>query len=88
MLVECVNDNARPNEIPTTHWVKKGNAYTVISVLNDMNGVPLFVLEEINLTELGTPYKGFAAYRFRPIDESPFNELIKELELEIVNYVH
>lgn len=84
MLVECVNSNGRPADIPESFWVKKGNAYTVIGSFNDMNGVPLYVLEEIDLTKLGTPYKGFGAYRFRPLDQGPFNELINELELELV----
>jgi hypothetical protein len=85
MLVECINDKGRPNEIPITHWVKKGHAYTILAVFNDMNGVPYCILEEIDLRELHVPYKGFAVYRFSPIDEAPASELIKELELELTN---
>jgi hypothetical protein len=81
MIVECINDSGRPADIPLSKWVKRGNAYTVIAAYNDMNGVLLFVLEEIDLTDLNTVYKGFAAYRFRPIEG--LDELINELELEL-----
>jgi len=81
LLVECINDSNRPADIPLSKWVKKGNAYTVITAYNDMNGVLLFVLEEIDLTDLNIPYKGFAAYRFAPIEG--LEELIEGLELEL-----
>jgi hypothetical protein len=83
MVVECINDSGKPSDIPTSMWIKKGNAYTVIDVFEDMNDVLLFVLEEIDLASLGTPYKGFASYRFAPMHD--IDGLLEELELELEN---
>lgn len=85
MKVLCVNDSGRPEDIPLSMWVKKGNAYNVTNAYRDMYGVLLFVLDEIDLAQLGTLYKGFAAYRFAPLDD--INELIENLVEEKIEYV-
>lgn len=84
MRVVCLSDQGRPEDIPISYWIKKGAEYTVISAYNDMNGILLFELLEIDLKPLGTLYRGFAASRFRPIDsfiDEFENELVKDLEL-------
>lgn len=66
MTVICNDDTGRPDEIPTSKWVKKGEAYTVIDAIKCMSqpGQPLaYVLAEIDLSGYGA-YKGFAASRF------------------------
>jgi len=78
--VLCVNDSGRPEDIPVSKWLKKGSKYNVIDSFKDMNGMLLFVLEEIDIASLGTLYKGFAAYRFAPLDD--LDELIEMLTKE------
>ena len=63
--VMCMDDTNRPNDIPTSKWVKQHNIYTVIKVskFNVQNGLIGFILKEIDLTDC-FPYKAFAAWRF------------------------
>ena len=82
MIVECIDDTARPTEIPISKWVKKGLHYEVVHIYDDMHGIELYELEEVDLRSLGTSYKGFAATRFRFIDDGGLVELYKELNLE------
>jgi hypothetical protein len=66
MTVICNDDTGRPDEIPTSKWVKKGEPYTVIDAIRCMTqpGQPVaYVLAEIDLSGYGA-YKGFAASRF------------------------
>ena len=92
MRVECIDDSNRPNDIPTSKWVKKGEKYTVIRAANlqMQNGMLGFQLEEIDLSGCA-PYQFFSANRFKPLDEVPtmeeekadelVEELLEELEL-------
>ena len=74
MEVECINDSFRPNDIPTSKWVVKGNKYTVIGVwkMRMQGGILGFELAELNLDGCA-PYKYYAANRFK----------IKELQPEV-----
>lgn len=84
MRVKAVDDTFRPEEIPLSYWIKKGSYYTVVNSFNDMNGVLLYELAEINLRELRCRYKGFQASRF--VEEEP--TLKKEVkEIKEVMYV-
>lgn len=78
MLVECIDDSVKPNDIPTSKWVKKGQEYNVIGVwkMNMQGGILGFDLAEINL-EGCAPYKYYAANRFR-IKELPKEEKTEE----------
>lgn len=80
MRVICIDDTFKPADIPNSYWIKKNNEYTVINAYNDINGILLFELLEINLKELGGLYKGFAANRFKEIDT--FNDEFKEQLVE------
>ena len=63
--VICIHDEDRPNDIPTSRWVVKGQEYTVIKVERmNMQGNTLgYELEEIDLTPF-FPYTRFGAWRF------------------------
>lgn len=65
MRVICIRDNARPNEIPASKWVKKGEPYNVIEVMkcNVQGGLLGYKLAEIDLTGC-EPYLYFAHDRF------------------------
>lgn len=82
MKVICVNDSNRPNEIPTSKWIKKDQEYTVINAIkcNIQGGILGFELEEIDLKGC-EPYLYFAAHRFSisPPVKVVEDELIEEL---------
>ena len=88
MRVVCINDSDRPNDIPTSKWVTKGQIYTVIKVSKMvMQGNILGVqLQEIDLSDC-VPHLFFAASRFaeiepsKKLEEEKVEELEKELEL-------
>lgn len=81
MVVICIDASSRPNDIPTSKWVVKGNEYTVVSVwkMNMQNGILGFELAEINL-EGCAPYKYYAANRFRVKAEEPEIALEEKIE--------
>lgn len=63
--VVCINDWDRPDGIPKSKWVKRGELYTVILVGKMMiqGGKLGFKLEELNIDDC-FPYQFFAADRF------------------------
>lgn len=69
MKVICIDDKNRPDGIPSTRWIKKGNVYTVIEVakLPMQGGMLGFKLEEINIDDC-FPYQYFDSNRFIPLD--------------------
>jgi hypothetical protein len=73
--VLCIDDSNRPNEIPTSKWLKKDAIYTVDKVGKDYAGVYFFFLKEIEGT---APYLGFNINRFRPIADLPTMEEIEK----------
>jgi hypothetical protein len=87
--VMCINDSDRPDGIPTSKWVKKGNIYTVIkvSVINIQGRVLGFKLKELNIDDC-FPYQYFLASRFGIIIptkeiEEHFEEVLEEAEAEL-----
>jgi hypothetical protein len=61
----CINDKDKPNDIPQSKWVKKGQVYTVIFTIMVLPQKTLAVqLEEIDLDETCSPYEYFLAERF------------------------
>jgi hypothetical protein len=77
--VICLNDQHRPAEFPSSKWIKKGEPYTVINVLNlRIQGGQGFVLEEIDMTGCD-PYRCFAAWRFAvPVEAKDIEEVLEE----------
>ena len=63
--VICINDSNRPDGIPTSKWVKKGEIYTVFAVDKILlqGGQLGFKLVELNIDSC-FPYQYFAATRF------------------------
>lgn len=79
--VMCIRDSHKPNEIPSSHWVKKGQIYTVIEMnkMNQQNKLLGFKLEEIDLTSF-FPYIYFSSDRFVPFEVQE-DKIIKEIEV-------
>lgn len=85
----CINDSNRPNDIPISKWVKKGEEYTVIDVkkLLIQGGRLGFKLKELNIDDC-FPYQFFDATRFGiPIDqpteiEAMLDKLLEEAKQE------
>ena len=80
----CINDLERPNDIPTTHWVKRGQEYTVITMerMQMQGGQIGYELAEIDLLECCFPYTRFSAWRFA-VPLSQFTEEYKEQEAPV-----
>lgn len=69
--VICVNDTGRPESIPLSKWIKKGQPYTIIEfwILNIQNRLIGVKLAEITLDGCD-PYTCYAVTRFGiPIPE-------------------
>ena len=87
MKVICINDTGKPECIPSSHWVKKGEKYTVLRASRSLMTSEIIIeLEEIDLSSFA-PYKGFKPDRFGldiPSKESNefADKLIEELEKE------
>ena len=82
MNVTCIDDKNRPNEVPSTRWIKKGNKYTIIKVAYmTQQGIYGCKLEEINNDDL-YPYSYFALSRFA-VTEEEVEEAIEKKELEL-----
>jgi hypothetical protein len=87
--VVCLDDTNRPDGIPSSKWIKKGDTYTVIEVakMRVQGGLLGFKLEEVNIDSC-FPYQFFAAKRFGiPIQgqdwaEQELSRLLKEAQQE------
>jgi hypothetical protein len=79
--VICIDDSAKPNEISSKHWIKKGEKYTVLKMcISKLTNDKYFVLEEIRPDN--PLYGGYNIKRFG-IDVNDLEELVKEKELEL-----
>lgn len=85
MITECIDDSGRPNDIPTSQWIVKGNEYTVISVwkMNMQGGILGFELAEVNLAGCA-PYKYYAANRFKIKELQPQVQVEEKFAEELV----
>ena len=88
MRVVCIDDSKRPEKIPDSQWVKKGETYTVIKAVK--MGIQAntlgFELEELNLSGC-FPYEYYDAKRFVPEEFANLEnaaENIVEEELSLV----
>jgi hypothetical protein len=80
MKVICINDQHRPESFPASKWIKKGQTYTVVKILDMIiQGGKGLVLEEIDMTGC-EPYTAFGAWRFRPLHEELEEIAVNELE--------
>jgi len=81
--VICINDQNRPNEVPTNRWIKKGETYHIIEVakLNAQGGIYGCKLEEINNDDL-VPYQFFRLDRFAvPIEEEMKEAILEDIDI-------
>lgn len=91
--VICIDAANRPNDIPLSKWIEKGQVYTVIEVakLVIQGGMLGFKLEELNIDDC-FPYQYFAASRFgipanqRPNMEEELERLLEEAKEEYDRY--
>lgn len=71
MKIICIDDKAKPEQIPTKYWVKEGELYTIkfICVRTGATGdrVLSFILEEIDLPKSCYPHDSFNSLRFKPL---------------------
>ena len=63
--VVCIDDTARPNEVPTNRWIKKGKQYHILEVakMAAQGGLYGCKLAEIDNDDLA-PYQYFRLSRF------------------------
>jgi hypothetical protein len=83
--VICIDASHRPNEIPTSRWLKKGETYHIIQIdkLLSQGGIYGCKLAEINNDDL-VPYQYFRLSRFAiPIDIKEESEITEEMLEEI-----
>jgi hypothetical protein len=77
----CIDDTHKPNEIPNSKWVKKGEKYHVIYTITVLpQRILAFHLSEIELTDNEYPYEYFAASRFAFTKDNLdlLNQMIKD----------
>jgi hypothetical protein len=81
--VVCLDDNNRPNEIPFSKWIKKGQEYTIVQFdwINQMNRILGVKLAEIDLSSC-FPYLYFRADRFAPTNEAGLKNYEKEVKIK------
>lgn len=87
--VICINDQHRPNEVPTTRWIKKGSTYhiTEITKLNAQGGLYGCKLAEINNDDL-VPYQFFRLDRFAvPVTKEMRDEILEQIDISDLDEV-
>ncbi len=77
--VICIDDAHRPNEVPTSRWVKKGEMYNIIQIdkLLMQGGEYGCKLQEIDNDDLA-PYQYFRLARFAPPQTNEAEEAVVE----------
>jgi hypothetical protein len=83
MEVTCIDDKNRPNEIPTSHWVKKKQTYTIrkIMLMKQQGGIAGVKLEEIN-NDAYFPWTYFRLDRFG-LTKEQIEKMIQSKEVEV-----
>ena len=83
MKVTCINDSNRPNEVPLSRWVKKGEEYTIVKIdkMVQQGGIGGVKLEELNNDDL-YPWSYFNINRFT-FSQKQLDEAIEKGEIKI-----
>lgn len=89
MKMICINSSNKPAKVPVSQWIKEGEVYTVIKVVqmglqDDKYGV---LLKEVQMSADCFPYEYYDADRFIPLDARVANmeeEVVKEADLELI----
>ena len=81
MKVTCINDSNRPNEVPLSRWVKKGEEYTIVKIdkMVQQGGIGGVKLEELNNDDL-YPWSYFNINRFT-FSQKQLDEAIEKGEI-------
>jgi hypothetical protein len=84
LKVICIDDKNRPNEFPTSRWIKNGQEYTIIEVVQmaQQPGEYGCKLAEIKTDDL-FPYTHFNIKRFTPLSQKSPEEILNEIETEV-----
>ena len=62
---KCINENNRPQVIPSQKWIKKDQEYNITHIYYHVQqGIQGCELAEIELTDENFPYLSFALSRF------------------------
>jgi hypothetical protein len=83
MKVICIDSANKPAKIPVEQWIKEGEAYTVIKVVQMglQDGKYGFLLKEVQLSADCFPYEYYDADRFIPLDIRVYELQEKETEV-------
>ena len=83
MRVMCIDDANKPAKIPVEQWIKEGEAYTVIKVVQMglQDGKYGFLLKEVQMSADCFPYEYYDADRFIPLDIRVYELQEKETEV-------
>ena len=68
MKVICIDDSYKPNSISNSHWIKKGETYTVVKISQNMLSREMFfILEEVEPDD--KTFGGYKVNRFSFTEE-------------------
>ena len=89
MKVICIDSSRKPVKIPVEQWIKEGEPYTVIKVvqMGIQDGKYGFLLKEVQMSADCFPYEYYDADRFIPLDIRVANmeeEVVEEADLELI----
>lgn len=89
MKVICIDSSNKPTKIPIEQWIKEGEAYTVIKIVQMglQNGKYGFLLKEVQMSADCFPYEYYDADRFVPLDIRVYEmqeEKVQEADLELI----
>lgn len=82
MRALCIDDSNRPEDIPLSSWVVRGEEYTIVNSFIGFGGVEIVEIAEIDLKKITNGiYGGFRASRF----SAPQTNIIKK---SVVKEIH
>jgi len=89
MKMICIDSSRKPSKVPIEQWIKEGEVYTVIKVVQMglQDGKYGFLLKEVQMSADCFPYEYYNADRFIPLDARVANmeeEVVKEADLELI----
>lgn len=91
MRVVCIDSSNKPAKIPIEQWVKEGEVYTVVKIVQMglQDGKYGFLLKEVQMSTDCFPYEYYDADRFIPLDIRVYEaeekkEEVLEADLELI----
>ena len=91
MKMVCIDSSNKPAKVPIEQWIKEGETYTVIKIVNmglqdKKYGV---LLKEVQMSADCFPYEYYDADRFIPLDMRVYEaeekkEEVLEADLELI----